>query len=50
LKRKIVNKEHVNEALTQYLRALSVLAKNEEVTSFYKVTEGLNIKIEEVND
>lgn len=50
MKRKIINKEHVQEALTQYLRALSILGKNEEVTSFYKVTEGLNIKIEEDND
>lgn len=47
-KRKVIVKDHVNEAMTYYLRTLSVLGDNEEVVSFYKVPEGLDIKIEEV--
>jgi hypothetical protein len=48
--RRVVSKDRVNEALTLHLRALSVLEDNEEVTSFYKVPEGLDVKIEVVND
>lgn len=50
MKRKIVSKDRVCEALTMHLRALSVLEDNEEVTSFYKVPEGLDVKVENVND
>ncbi len=44
--RKIVEKDHVNQALTQYLRSLSAINKDQEVTSFYKVPEGLDVKVE----
>lgn len=44
--RKVVLKDHVNEALTQYLQSLSMINKNQEVTSFYKVPEGLDVKVE----
>lgn len=49
-KRKVVSKDRVCEALTYYLQTLSVLNKDQEVTSFYKVPEGLDVKIEVVND
>lgn len=47
--RKVVTKEHVNEALTQYLHSLSLLDKTKEVTSFYKVPEGLDVKVENID-
>jgi len=50
LKRKIVLNIRVCEAITQHLRALSVIEDNEEVTSYYKVPEGLDVKVERVND
>jgi hypothetical protein len=46
--RKVVLKSHVNEALTFYLRTFSVIEDNQEVVSFYKVPEGLDVKIEEI--
>lgn len=48
-KRKVVLKDHVCEALTQYLHSLSMLNKNQEVTSFYKVPEGLDVKVETID-
>lgn len=48
-KRKVVAKDHVNEALTQYLHSLNMINKDEEVTSFYKVPEGLDVKVEKID-
>lgn len=45
--RLVVHKEHVCDALTGFLQSLSIIDDDHEVTSFYKVPEGLDVKIEE---
>jgi hypothetical protein len=42
----VINKEHVNQALTQYLRSLSFIPKDYEVISFKKSPEGLEVKVD----
>jgi hypothetical protein len=43
----VITTEHVNQALTQYLRSLSFIPKDYEVTKFKKSPEGLEVKVEE---
>ena len=43
----VVSKEHVCEALTGFLQALSIIDDDKVVTNFKKVPEGLEIKEEE---
>lgn len=45
----VINKEHVNQALTQYLRSLSFIHDDEEVHSFKKSPEGLEIKVKDAD-
>ncbi len=47
---KTITKTHVNAALTQYLRTLSVIGPDEEVTNFNKAPDALDVKIEKVNE
>ncbi len=41
-----ITTDHVLHALTYYLRSLTMIEKDEEVTHIFKVPEGFDIKIE----
>lgn len=46
---KTMNKTHVLNALTGYLRSMSLINANEEVTNFNKAPDALDVKIEKVS-
>lgn len=46
----VVKKDHVHQALTQYLQALSFVPKDAEVVKFKKVPEGLEVSVEKFDD
>lgn len=43
-----ISKDHVNEALTTYLRTMSLINKDEHVTNFNKAPDALDVKIERI--
>lgn len=43
-----ISKAHVNLALTGYLRSMSLINDDEEVTNFNKAPDALDVKIEKV--
>lgn len=45
---KTMSKAHVNEALTNYLRTISLIDNDEEVTNFNKAPDSLDVRIERV--
>lgn len=45
---KSIPKHHVNEAMTQYLRSISMINDDEEVTNFNKAPDSLDVKVEKI--
>lgn len=43
-----MSKGHVNEALTIYLRSMSLINDDEEVTNFNKAPDSLDVKVEKI--
>jgi len=43
-----ISKNHVNEALTTYLRMMSLINDDEEVTNFNKAPDALDVKVEKI--
>jgi hypothetical protein len=45
-----MSKDHTMMALTYYLRSMSLIPKDMEVTKFKKVPEGLEVSVEKFDD
>jgi hypothetical protein len=45
-----MTKEHVNAALTGYLRTMSLINADEEVVNFNKAPDSLDVKIERITN
>lgn len=45
---KTMSKTHVNNALTAYLRSLSMINDDEECTNFNKAPDSLDVRIEKI--
>lgn len=48
MKTKTISKDHMLQALSQYLWALSAIEDNESVKSFKRVSDGYELTIKEV--
>lgn len=46
---RLVSKTHVAEALTMYLRSMSMINDDEEVTNFNKAPDALDVKVEKIS-